>query len=66
VDFTAIRALENLLSLCQRKQIQLIFSHVLKEPYAVMKKAGYTEKVGEENFCVNIDAAIARAKEFIR
>ena len=66
VDFTAIRALENLLTLCQKKNIQLIFSHTLERPYAALKKARYVEKVGEENFCENIDAAIARAEQFIK
>ena len=65
VDFTAIRALENLLAICQRKNIQLIFSHTLAKPMEVMRKAKYIEKVGEENFCENIDAAIARAKQFV-
>lgn len=66
VDFTAIRALENLLTICQKKNIQLIFSHTLEQPYEVMKKARYVEKVGEENFCENIDAAIARAEQFVK
>lgn len=66
VDFTAIRALENLLTLCQKKNIQLIFSHTLEKPMATMKKAGYVEKVGRENFCENIDAAIEHAKQFIK
>lgn len=66
VDFTAIRALENLLTLCQKKNIQLIFSHTLERPYAALKKARYVENVGEENFCENIDAAIARAEQFIK
>ena len=66
IDFTAIRALENLLALCQKKNIRLIFSHTLEKPFAAMKKAGYVEKVGEENFCENIDAAIERAKQFIK
>jgi hypothetical protein len=27
----------------------------------MMEKAGFTEKIGEENFCENIDAALAHA-----
>jgi SulP family sulfate permease len=66
VDFTAIRALENLLTLCQKKNIQLIFSHTLEKPMEVMQRAGYVEKVGAENFCENIDTALERAKQFIK
>lgn len=66
VDFTAIRALENLLAICQKKDIRLIFSHTLQKPFSVMKKAGYVDKVGEENFCANIDESIAHAIQFIK
>ena len=33
---------------------------------AMMEKAGFVELVGEENFCANIDAALAHAAEIDR
>lgn len=39
----------------------LILSHVNKQPYRVMEKAGFIEKVGQENLCENIDASLKRA-----
>ena len=32
----------------------------------MMEKAGFVELVGEENFCANIDAALAHAAEIDR
>jgi len=62
IDFTAIRALENLLIMCQNKNVTLVFSHTLEKPYAIMKKAKFVDKVGEENFCETIDLALERAE----
>ena len=65
LDITAIRALENLLTMCQRKQVTLVFSHVLKQPYEVMKKARFVDKVGTEHFRPNIDAALEHAEVIV-
>ena len=65
LDITAIRALENLLNLCQKKNVTLVFSHALKQPYEVMKKSKFVEKVGAEHFCANIDAALVHAEEIV-
>ena len=65
LDITAIRALENLLTMCRKKEVTLVFSHVLKQPYDVMKKSKFVEKIGEENFCPNIDAALEHAEVIV-
>ena len=65
LDITAIRALENLLTMCQKKQVTLVFSHVLKQPFEVMKKSDFVEKVGVEHFCPNIDAALEHAEVIV-
>ena len=65
LDITAIRALENLLVLCQKKQVTLVFSHVMKQPYEVMKKSLFVEKVGEKQFQPNIDAALEHAEALV-
>lgn len=63
IDITAMQSMENLLKRCENRHITLILSHVNEHPYAVMEKAGLTEKIGKENFCENIDAALQRAEE---
>lgn len=65
LDITAIRALENLLTLCQKKQVTLVFSHVLAQPYDVMKKSNFIDKVGTEHFRPNIDAALEHAEAIV-
>lgn len=61
-----MNAMNDLLKRCQKKGITLILSHVNPQPMKVMEKAGYVDKVGRENFCENIDAAIAKAEELVK
>ena len=62
IDATAMHNLEQLYSVCQKKNVQLIFSHVNEQPMNVMKKSGFISKVGKENFCAHIDDALAKAE----
>ena len=48
---------------CKKRGITLILSHVNEQPMNVMKKAGFYDKVGSENFCSHIDEALKRAEE---
>ncbi len=63
IDATAMHNFEALLDTCQKKKVQLVLSHVNEQPMNVMKKSGFYEKVGAENFCEHIDAALARAEK---
>lgn len=63
MDVTALRSLRNMHALCKKKGIILVLSHVQAQPRSMMEKAGFVEEVGEENFCTNIDAALAHAAE---
>ena len=65
IDITAIRAWENALQMCKIRNITLIFSHVMEYPYKVMEKSKFVEKVGKENFCEHIDAALLRAEQVV-
>lgn len=64
IDATAMGYLNDLYEDCKKKNIQLVFSHVNEQPLSVMKKNGFFDKVGEENFCPNIDSALKRAEAF--
>ena len=44
----------------------MLLSHVNENPLLVMKKAGFYEKVGAENFKETIDEALARAEELCK
>ena len=66
MDVTALRSLTNIHEICKKKGITLVLSHVQEQPRAMMEKAGFAGLVGEENFCANIDAALAHAAEIDR
>lgn len=63
IDATALNYLDVLYEDCKKKQVQLILSHANEQPLMAMKKAGFYEKVGAENFCLHIDDALRRAAE---
>ena len=62
LDSTALNALELLYKKCEKQGVRLIFSHVNEQPLQVMRKAGFYDKVGEENFCNHIDEALKMAE----
>ncbi len=63
MDSTAIHTFDGIIDTCKKNNITLIFSHVNEQPMSVMKKSGFVELIGEENFCENITASIDRAYE---
>lgn len=66
IDITAMNALTSLCEKCKKNGITLIISHANEQPLRAMQKAGFVKLVGKENFCENIDAAIARAEQLER
>lgn len=62
LDATAMNALETLYKKCTEKNVRVIFSHVNPQPLSVMKKSGFFDMVGEENFCEHIDKALELAQ----
>lgn len=62
IDATAMHNLETLEAACEKKQIQMILSHVNEQPMRVMRKAKFVERVGEQYFCKHIDDALALAE----
>ncbi len=63
LDATAMNSLEALLAKCEEKGIRLIISHANEQPMKVMKKSGFYDRVGKENFCGHIDTALERASK---
>ncbi|MBQ3133373.1 MAG: sulfate permease [Clostridia bacterium] len=61
LDATALGALETLAKTCEKRQVRLILSHVNTQPLEVMKKSGFYELVGEQNFCEHIHEALEKA-----
>lgn len=65
MDITALHSLEKVFDTCQDNNVTLVFSHVLEQPKHMMEKAGFVDKVGEQNFRENIDAALEWAAELV-
>ncbi len=63
LDATAMHALEGLADRCEKRNIQLVFSHVNSQPMNTMEKDDFVKKIGAENFCSHIDDALKRAAE---
>ena len=62
MDATGVETLKEIVERCEKHNIAVVFSHVNEQPMAVMKKAGLIERIGMENFCDHIDAALQRAE----
>ena len=65
LDATAMHSLEGLYAKCAASGVAMVFSHVNERPMRMMRKAGFIDKLGEDNFCAHIDAALARAEELL-
>ncbi len=61
MDISGLRALKSVQKQCEKRQITLILSHVMEQPLSVMKKSGFDQTVGADNYCANIDQALLRA-----
>lgn len=65
IDASAMKSLRELFDRANRKHISLIFSHVNEQPLSVMKKDGFIDIIGEENFRKNIVEALDYAEELV-
>ncbi|MBQ7060470.1 MAG: sulfate permease [Clostridia bacterium] len=63
MDATAMKNLEFIRESCEQKGVRLIISNAQEHPLRVMKKAGFIEKLGEENFVSDIDEALRLASQ---
>ncbi len=63
LDETATRTLFEIYSICKKSNRTLILSHTNEQPLSVMKKSGFYDKIGAENFLPNIDEALAYAEK---
>ncbi len=64
LDATAMNALEQLHKKCRAQNVALVLSHVNEQPLDVMKKSGFYDAVGAENFCPHIDEALVVASKY--
>ena len=65
MDATGLNALEDLYERLHRKGKQLILSAPHTHPLMAMEKAGFLDRIGRDNVCPHIDAALARARRIL-
>ena len=66
IDATGLHNLQQLHRKCRKQGTQLVLSGVNKQPREAFTRSGFLDEVGEENFCLSIDAALERAKQLTR
>jgi SulP family sulfate permease len=65
MDATGLNALEDLYERLCKKGKHLVLSGPHTQPLLVMDKAGFLDRIGRENVCAHVDAALARARELL-
>ena len=62
IDATGLQALEDLNLKLRAKGKHLIISAPHTQPLAIMEMSGFVDRLGRENLCPHIDAALNRAR----
>jgi SulP family sulfate permease len=66
MDASGLNALEDLHEKFRRKGKHLILSAPHTQPLLVMDNAGFLDRLGRDNVCAHLDAALERARELLR
>lgn len=66
IDASAMKSLRELTDRAKKKNITLIFSHVNEQPMSVMKKDGFIDYLGAQNFRANIVEALDYAESLVK
>ncbi|WP_010233694.1 SulP family inorganic anion transporter [Clostridium arbusti] len=61
MDSTAYHSFEMLHNICKKHHTKLIILKIQNQPLEMLKKYGFVEMIGENNFCGAVDEAIERA-----
>jgi SulP family sulfate permease len=65
MDASGLNALEDLFERLHRKGKHLVLSAPHTQPLFVMDKAGFLDRIGRDNVCAHIDAALERTRELL-
>ncbi len=65
MDLTGMNALESIVERMKKHGGTVILSGIHQQPLQMLRKAGFFEVIGRENFCATFDDALARAKTLI-
>ncbi|MEX1118471.1 MAG: SulP family inorganic anion transporter [Terrimicrobiaceae bacterium] len=65
MDTTGLNALESIVERMTNRGGTIILSGIHQQPLLMLKKAGFIDVVGRDNFCATFDESLARAKILI-
>lgn len=65
LDATGLDALEALLEKLQMRKKHLILCGPHMQPFFALERAGFFDRLGRENLCADMDAALVRAQELL-
>ena len=65
MDATGLNALEDLYEKLHARGKHLVLSAPHTQPLLVMERAGFIDRLGRENVCPHVDAALERAREIL-
>ncbi|MBS1722172.1 MAG: sulfate permease [Armatimonadetes bacterium] len=65
IDATGMQALEDFAQAVADSGRHVLFCGAQKQPRQFMERGGFSEVVGEDNVCPNVDTAIVRANEIL-
>jgi len=66
MDSTGLHNLESLYRLSSKENVQLVLSGVNEKVRGMIIKSGLAKKIGQENICSHINAALERANQLIK
>lgn len=66
MDATGMNALESVVERMKSRGSTVILSGIHQQPLQMLRKAGFLEVIGRENFCATFDDALARATSIPR
>lgn len=66
MDATGLNALESVVERMKLRKSVVILSGIHQQPLQLLKKAGFIDVVGRENFCATFDDSLARANQCLR
>jgi SulP family sulfate permease len=65
MDVTALNALESLHEKLRKRGKHLLLNGPHTQPYMLMDRSGFFDRLGRENVCAHIEAALSRAREIL-
>jgi len=65
IDATGLNALEDLHDKLRKRGKYLVLSGPHTQPLLAMDKSGFLDRIGRENVCAHIDAALERSREIL-